>query len=90
METWAWLAAYVVGFALLQVYLYFYFVRGRSTGTDSSAERSTHGIPESTGTSIERPESATDDDAVACANCGTYNENHQMFSFCKECGDRLQ
>jgi len=34
METWVWLGAYVVGFVLLQVYLYQYFIR-RSSGSES-------------------------------------------------------
>jgi len=31
METWAWLGAYVVGFVLLQVYLYRYFMNRDAT-----------------------------------------------------------
>jgi hypothetical protein len=38
METWVWLGAYLVGFVLLQVYLYRYFIkRGRSESGTTTA-----------------------------------------------------
>jgi DNA-directed RNA polymerase subunit RPC12/RpoP len=85
METWVWLAAYLVGFALLQLYLYRYFMRQSRTG----AERTT---PSSEGRSnaIDPPDDVSSDDLVSCEHCGSYNENHQMFYFCRECGNRLQ
>jgi hypothetical protein len=88
METWAWLAAYVIGFALLQVYLYMYFIKGRSTGTESTT--TPQGIADGRATSLEAQEPAGEGDLVSCANCGAYNENHQMFTFCKQCGNRLE
>jgi hypothetical protein len=90
METWVWLAAYVVGFALLQVYLYFYFIRGQSAGTESSAEAPAHSVPEGGVRSVEAPDGIADTDAISCSNCGAYNENDQMFTFCKQCGERLE
>jgi hypothetical protein len=90
METWAWLVAYVIGFALLQVYLYLYFIKGRSTGTESSAETSPPSAPERSGAAVEAPDGIGDTDAVSCSNCGAYNENDPMFTFCQHCGDRLQ
>jgi hypothetical protein len=38
METWVWLGAYLVGFVLLQVYLYQYFIRrsGSESGTTTA------------------------------------------------------
>jgi len=90
MQTWAWLVAYVIGFALLQVYLYLYFIKGRSTRAESSAETSPQRVPEGGRGRVEAPEGISDGDAVSCGNCGTYNENDPMFTFCKECGERLE
>lgn len=49
METWAWLTAYIVGFVLLQVYLYLYFTNRTSTsesgGARAESGRSAAGIP---------------------------------------------
>jgi len=88
METWAWLAAYVIGFALLQVYLYVYFIRGRSTGAESST---TPRVPaEGSAPAIETAETVPDEDLVSCTSCGAYNESHRMFTFCKQCGSRLE
>jgi hypothetical protein len=90
MEMWAWLAAYVLGFAVLQVYLYMYFTRGQSTQGEVSTEGTTRGISEGTATSVTTPEGMSDTDLVNCENCGAYNENDPMFTYCKRCGDRLE
>jgi hypothetical protein len=86
MELWAWLVAYLLGFALLQVYLYRYFI-GQSTG-DSSTEQTTPAYSEGGTSPVDRPESE-DGDLVACGDCGTYNERDAAFTYCKECGSRL-
>lgn len=88
MESWAWLAAYVIGFALLQVYLYVYFTKDRSTGTESTT--TPRGIADGRAASLDTQETTSEGDLISCANCGAYNENHQMFTFCKQCGDRLE
>lgn len=85
METWVWLLAYLLGFALLQLYLYRHFIR--STSTDSR-ERTTP-LSEGSGRSISATNDDPDEDLVACENCGAYNESHPMYSFCRECGERL-
>ena len=90
METWAWLVAYVIGFALLQVYLYLYFIKGRSTRAESSAEASPRSVPDRATGTVEATEGFANSDAVSCPNCGAYNENDPMFTFCQHCGDRLQ
>ena len=90
METWAWLVAYVIGFALLQVYLYLYFIKGRSTGAESSPGTASPSAPERSSGAVEAPEGIADTDAASCSNCGAYNENDPMFTFCKHCGERLQ
>lgn len=88
METWAWLIAYLLGFALLQLYLYRYFMNGSST-TDRSATNATPGFEG--GAPVERGQDSAElpEDSVACQECGAYNESHSMFTFCKHCGARL-
>lgn len=91
METWAWLAAYVLGFALLQLYLYRYFIKGQSTA-DSSPESTTPNAEG--GTAIETDDRAqrpgqTTEDLLACGQCGGYNENDSVFTYCKYCGEQL-
>jgi hypothetical protein len=86
MELWAWLVAYLLGFALLQVYLYRYFI-GQST-SESSTEQTTPAYSESGSSSVERPE-PEGGDLVTCGDCGAYNERDAAFTFCKECGSRL-
>jgi hypothetical protein len=85
METWAWLLAYLVGFALLQLYLYRYFMK--STRTEPP-ERTTP-VSEGGARAIESVENVPDEDLVSCETCGAYNESHTMYTFCRECGDRL-
>jgi hypothetical protein len=85
METWAWLLAYLLGFALLQLYLYRYFLKSTTT---ESPERTTP-VPEGGRGAVDATENAPDGDVVACASCGAYNENHATFTFCRECGERL-
>jgi len=86
MEIWAWLGAYLVGFALLQLFLYRYFIGG-STASDPSTESTT---PQFEGASapVERPQT-NEDDIVACQECGTPNRLDPAFTFCKSCGNRL-
>ena len=89
MEMWAWLGAYLVGFALLQLYLYKYFIKDESTTEGTTADVR----PSSTETvsgGVDIPEGGTDEDLVLCPNCGTYNRNDPMFSYCKECAATLE
>lgn len=90
MEMWAWLIAYLIGFALLQLYLYRYFIVGRSTG-DSATEGATpqfegSGAAVEGGTErIDRP----DEEFITCSECGGYNASESVFTYCKHCGERL-
>lgn len=86
METWAWLLAYLLGFALLQLFLYRHFVN--STTTDSP--EGTTPVPEGGTRPVDAAENVPGDDVVVCNSCGTYNEGHATFTFCRDCGDRLQ
>jgi len=100
MEAWAWLAAYLVGFALLQLALYRYFQRGESTEAErepgykrleQSAGRSDIGIEDRDGDADHAAETtAVDDDAVVCQQCGAVNEREGMFSYCRECAGALR
>lgn len=91
MELWGWLIAYLIGFALLQLYLYRYFIDGRSTdSTESTTPRFEGGaatIEQADGTT-GRPETKSDD-VVSCTQCGGYNANDATFTYCKHCGEQL-
>lgn len=89
MESWAWLGAYLVGFALLQIYLYLYFMRGRTRPTETRAETAPSGVAEARPPAYERPEGINDGELCCCRTCGTYNRNDPMFVYCKQCGTRL-
>jgi formylmethanofuran dehydrogenase subunit E len=102
MQTWIWLGAYTVGFVLLQVYLYRYFIRGSDSGStatsvprgapETSREQETPGaLGYETDETVNRgpPESIDVDEAVRCDECGAYNERDQMFAYCRECGQKL-
>lgn len=90
MDVWFWLGVYLVGFVLLQLYLYRYFVRG-----SSSAES---GRPEPTdvagsGADIQKGEVGSqsgDESVTICVSCGTQNRNEAMFTYCKQCGSVLE
>jgi len=88
MELWAWLVAYLLGFALLQLYLYRYFIKGGSAN-DSATEGATPAYSEGGASGVEHTDRSGGGDLVACSQCGTYNEREAAFTFCKECGERL-
>ncbi|MES3516402.1 MAG: hypothetical protein PPP58_01940 [Natronomonas sp.] len=89
METWAWLIAYVLGFALLQLYLYRYFI-GEQSRAESSAESTPQGNASQPVEHGRQADPPADTDLVACTHCGGRNENHAMFTFCRHCGKRLE
>jgi hypothetical protein len=89
MDAWTWLVAYLVGFALLQLVLYRYLQRGESTpGQDGETPE-----PEPGHRRLERAASgegrgasaSADTDTVVCQHCGTRNERHGTYSYCREC-----
>ena len=84
MEAWAWLLAYLVGFALLQLYLYRYFMKSTTTAPEPTP------VAEGGTRAVDVPENVPTEALVSCPECGAYNENHPMFTFCRECGDRLK
>ena len=102
MQTWIWLGAYAVGFVLLQVYLYRYFIRGSDSGGTASGvpggvldatreQEPLDVLGYDTGRRMDRepPEDIDIDEPVRCAECGAYNERDQMFVYCRACGQKL-
>lgn len=86
MQTWAWLIAYLLGFGLLQVYLYRYFIGGESTSSSSAESTTPQGAgPVDTG----NPRSDPDGEYVTCGECGGHNEGSAVFTYCKHCGAQL-
>ena len=93
METWVWIiGAYVIGFGLLQLYLYRYYMGKSTDGTraESAREGTTPGMAESASAAVETPDDVSEEDLVSCANCGVYNKNDPMFNYCKQCGTELK
>jgi len=82
MQPWTWLAAYVVGFGLLQVLLYRRF--HQRTPTSSSAT----GSADPQGGS--QPASADPEATTACEHCETLNERHSVVRYCWACTRPLQ
>ena len=93
MELWAWVAGYLVLFALLHLVLYYVYVRrgegAPSSPFDADGNPSTSGHPTSPeGASppareADRPQ--VDDEAITCAECGTINEHDPVYTYCHEC-----
>jgi len=83
METWAWLAAYIVAFGLLQLVLYRYFQRETSAeATPAASDRRRQSPPE--------PVSDEADATVKCRHCGAYNQRHTAITFCRHCAGSLE
>ena len=83
MEAWAWLFAYVLGFGLLQLFLYRYFQReyGQADATPVGGE--------GTGAAARETHRGVDGDGIRCEHCGTVNDQDSMFSYCRECTSPL-
>lgn len=104
MQTWIWLGAYLVGFVLLQVYLYRWFIGRSGSGTttagvsnrralDVAKEQDSPGVvgyDDADGSPDPAPPEDLDtEEAVRCDECGAYNESDQMFVYCQNCGAKL-
>jgi len=98
METWLIVAAYVLGFILLQIVLYQYFIRGSrssSGAAETARAESTDGTPgpdgppSAVGPGGKPVNSDSDEELVSCGECGAYNRQSQMFVYCRECGEKL-
>ena len=85
MEAWAWLIAYLIGFALLQIILYRYFQRGESTH-DGDREPGYRRLEQrAAGADIGKTE---DENGVYCHQCGTRND--RTYSYCRNCVEALR
>jgi hypothetical protein len=90
MDAWGWILVYLVGFTLLQLLLFRYFsddtaFEGASLGSRNvSAPRSM----DSTQPQTDAGRDAAGD-TVYCRHCGTYNEDAQTYTFCRECTAQL-
>jgi len=84
MDPWAWIAAYVVGFALLQLLLYRYLSREVS-GTEGATPVS----PEGSAATSPAQDSASGD-TLACRHCGAENDRQQGYRFCRACAQPLR
>ncbi|MHB9287690.1 hypothetical protein ACKVMT_11720 [Halobacteriales archaeon Cl-PHB] len=90
MEPWAWLAAYLVGFAFLQLLLYRYFREETSGQGQAGPERSASGGRDPVRPRTDGGAASQSDDAVHCAHCGARNERDPAYTFCRECANPLQ
>ncbi|MEF8814162.1 MAG: hypothetical protein V5A55_10135 [Halovenus sp.] len=89
MELWAWLVAYLVGFALLQFYLYRYFVRDDSRTNGTALESSAEGSASPRDRVTTDTDRSRADDRVHCSACGAPNRNEPVYTYCRECGKAL-
>ncbi|MFB6310578.1 MAG: hypothetical protein ABEH64_05275 [Salinirussus sp.] len=80
MNPWAWIAAYVVGFALLQLLLVRYLGDGGGIISTPAGDG---------GSSQQRTDREATPDAITCPACGAVNEPDQGYSFCRECVEPL-
>jgi hypothetical protein len=99
MDFWVWLAAALVGFALLQVALYRYFHHE----SPPSEGTTTHGSPDTgpeTGMALleineadQQSQDHTDNcqsDGKRCVHCGARNERDPVYTYCRQCGEPLR
>jgi len=104
MEIWVWLSAYLVGFVVLQVLLYRYVIGrsvSRSGGTTTESSIGAAGLARSgRPVDVEHDQTGHDgtedspgaidaDEAVCCEVCGVENKPDQLFTYCRNCGERL-
>ncbi len=82
MNPWAWITAYVVGFALLQLLVYRYL--GRKTGRTTSPT-----APGASGATAVDSESGGDE-TVSCEDCGAVNAVEPGYRYCRECAAKLR
>ncbi|MDS0282374.1 DUF7577 domain-containing protein [Haloarcula onubensis] len=82
MQPWVWLAAYVLGFGLLQVLLYRHF-----SGQTASTEPARGSAARPDGGRRVVTESG---DTVACRHCGAVNESQRMIRYCGACAESLR
>jgi len=85
MEVWAWLLAYVLGFALLQLVLYRYFSREQG-----ALDGATPGGTEATGRPVGESGAGAGEGRLRCQHCGATNKHDPQFTYCKQCASPLR
>jgi hypothetical protein len=106
MGTWVWLAAYLVGFALLQLFLYRYFRQGESTGDGDDGHEPGYRRLERAAASHDAPDTRearepreshearggarSDRDGIRCRHCGASNDPDGTFTYCRNCAEPLR
>lgn len=80
MDPWVWLAAYLLGFGLLQVLLYRYFRREIPRG-----EATTPASVEHPGPRAAAGGEVGEETGARCPHCGADNEPDPAYTFCREC-----
>lgn len=86
---WGWILAYLLGFVLLQAFLYWYLHR-RGAGFESvppARQADESGVSPLTDPWTEPSLSG---DTVECPHCGTANERYRQYRYCRECVRELQ
>ncbi len=92
MEPWAWLAAYLVGFAFLQLLLYRYF-REETSGQERTGAGPEGSAPRATEPARPRPDGGSksrSESDVYCKHCGARNDRDPAYTFCRECANPLR
>lgn len=89
MEAWVWLAAYLVGFALLQLYLYRHFSEGESSPDGESSPEPGFRRLEQSSARAEATE-VPDSDKRQCKHCGTLNAADAPYTYCRECAQPMR
>jgi hypothetical protein len=97
MEPWGWILVYLVGFTLFQLLLFRYFTddgqfdHASLGSSETSAPRSVERRSATEGSMPADEDDPAGDETggVRCRHCGTYNENEQLFTYCRSCCNPL-
>ncbi len=87
MDPWVWLAAYLVGFTLLQLLLYRRFRQNVPQRETTPGGGETPAVRAPTGSESDESDGA---DTAVCPHCGTPNESAATYRFCQACCQPLQ
>ncbi|CCQ33931.1 hypothetical protein HLRTI_002272 [Halorhabdus tiamatea SARL4B] len=80
---WGWIVAYVLGFLLFQLLIYWYLGEGKTSlerTTPETGERGPRQTVESRDT-----DHLTGGETVRCPHCGAENEFDPSYTYCREC-----
>lgn len=80
---WGWIAAYVLGFLLFQLLIYWYLGEGETSlerTTPEAGERGSRPTIE-----LRDADHLTVGETVRCKHCGAENEFDPSYTYCREC-----